>query len=217
MTARLEGGVARLRAASLRIAAVLALTFAASLLVMSAVARADGLELCAGYSGCSRGAFTTNGYQNAAGQSWWRMYAGINCTNYAAYVESQLYGVPEPALLLGDAYQWAANAASAGIPVNQTPTVGSVAVWAADAPGMGGFGHVAVVEAVGPGASYIDVSQSGMGTATDGFEWEQISRGPAWEPWPSSFIHFQGPAVPGTMPPPGQRVGGAQLTAAGGY
>jgi surface antigen len=217
MTARLEGGAARLRAASWRTAAVLVLALAASLISMSTSARGDGFELCAGYSGCSTGSYTTNGYQNAAGQSWWRMYAGINCTNYAAYVESQVYGVPAPPVLLGNAYQWAASAASAGIPVNQTPTVGSVAVWAADAPGMGGLGHVAVVEAVGPHDSYIEVSQSGMGTATDGYEWEQISRGASWEPWPSSFIHFQGPAVPGTLPPPGQRVGGAQLTLAGGY
>lgn len=209
--------MARLRAAGWRLAAALAITLAAALSLAPAGAQADGFVLCAGYTGCSSGSFTTNGYQNAAGQSWWRMYAGVNCTNYAAYVESQIFGVPEPSLLLGNAYQWAPSAAAAGIPVNQTPTVGAVAVWAAGAPGMGGFGHVAVVEAVGPGASYIDVSQSGMGTAADGYDWERISRGASWEPWPSSFIHFQGPGVPGTVPPAGQRVGGAQLSAAGGY
>ena len=94
------------------------------------------------------------------------MYPGINCTNYAAFVESQVYGVPTPGVLMGDAYQWADRAAEAGIPVDDTPTVGSVAVWGADAPGMGGYGHVAVVESVGPDGSYIDVSQSGMGTRT---------------------------------------------------
>ena len=144
------------------------------------------------------------------------MYPGINCTNYAAFVESQVYGVPTPSLLMGDAYQWGDRATEAGIPVDQTPTVGSVAVWGSDAAGMGGYGHVAVVEAVGPNGSYIDVSQSGMGTQEDGYDWEHIPRtGGSWEPWPSSFIHFAGPGIPGTVPHLGHRIAGAELTMAG--
>lgn len=181
------------------------------------VARADPSQLCAGYTPCNGAGFTTHGYEHAAGQSWWSMYAGINCTNYAAFVESQVYGVPTPRLLLGDADQWGEHAAEAGIPVDPTPTVGSVAVWGASAPGMGGYGHVGVVEAVGPGGSYIDVSQSGMGTANDGYNWERVYRdNSSWESWPGSFIHFSGTGIPSALPHAGARVPGAVLVAAGG-
>ncbi|HEX3802985.1 MAG TPA: CHAP domain-containing protein [Solirubrobacteraceae bacterium] len=186
-------------------------------LCSAAAARADGLELCAGYAGCTATGFSTHDYEYAADESWWSMYAGDNCTNYAAYVESQAYGVPTPGIELGDADQWGVRAAEAGIPVDATPTVGAVAVWGADAPGMGGYGHVAVVEAVAPDGSYIDVSQSGMGTSDDGYDWEQIDRdGSSWEPWPGSFIHFAGPAIPGTLPQAGLRIAGAGIAVSGG-
>ncbi len=219
MTPTLEGGQGRRRAATGRgLTLIVALAAAAclSLTQLAGVARADGGQLCDGYAGCSAGAFTVHGYQSAAASSWWRMFPGVNCTNYAAFVESQVYGVPAPAALLGNAYQWAASAAAAGIPVDNTPTVGAVAVWAAGGAGIGSLGHVAVVEAVGPGGSYIDISQSGIGSATDGYDWQQIARGSSsWEPWPTSFIHFQGPGIPGTLPPPGQRVAGAEPIMAG--
>ena len=144
------------------------------------------------------------------------MYPGDNCTNYAAYVESQVYGVPTPDYLLGDGGQWGDRAALEGVPVDGTPSVGAVAVWDADAPGMGGYGHVAVVEAVAADGSSIEVSQSGMGTADNGYDWQRISRdSPSWEPWPSSFIHFSGLAVPDTLPQAGQRIAGAQIVVPG--
>lgn len=220
MTPELEGGLGRSRAALAARATLLLAVLAAALgmlgLQTSRSARADGSQLCAGYSACNTAGFTTHGYETMAGQSWWSMYPGINCTNYAAYVESQVYGVATPPLLLGDAYQWGERAAQAGIPVNGTPSVGAVAVWGAGAPGMGGFGHVAVVEAVGPHDSYIDISQSGMGAVNDGFDWERIYRGGgSWEPWPDSFIHFSGPGIPRTLPHLGVRVAGAEFTIPG--
>jgi surface antigen len=203
--------------AAARRVAIIATALCAFALCSSGAARADNALLCAGYSSCSLPGLTTHGYQNAADQSWWSMYAGINCTNYAAYVESQIYGVPTPGLLLGDADQWSARAAEAGIPVDETPTVGSVAAWGADANGMGGYGHVAVVEAIGPGGDYVDVSQSGMGTANDGYTWERVYRdGSSWESWPSSFIHFAGSSTTTVLPDAGSRVPGAELVAAGG-
>jgi surface antigen len=180
------------------------------------LARADESMLCGGYGGCSAGSFSTHDYQYAADESWWAMYPGNNCTNYAAYVESQVFGVARPSLLLGDADQWGLRASEAGVPVDATPTVGSVAVWGSDAPGMGGYGHVAVVEAVAPDGSYIDVSQSGMGSADDGYDWERVYRdGGSWESWPGSFIHFSGPGIPGTLPRAGMRVAGAELVMPG--
>jgi len=179
-------------------------------------ARGDTAERCGGYTACASVPFTTHGYENAAGVSWWSMYPGVNCTNYAAFVESQVYGVATPGVLMGDAYQWASRATDVGIPVDDTPAVGSVAVWGADSPGMGGYGHVAVVESVGPDGSYIDVSQSGMGAQADGYDWERIARaGGSWESWPTSFIHFAGPGIPGSVPQAGHRIQGAELTMAG--
>ena len=221
MTRLGEGGLRPPRAAtagrvSLRLA-LLGAVLCACVQWSAGPARADTSQLCAGYAPCSAAGLATHGYGRAAGQSWWSMYAGINCTNYAAFVESQAYGVPTPGVLLGDAYQWGERAAEAGIPVDETPTVGAVAVWGAGAPGMGGYGHVGVVEAVGPNGTYIDVSQSGMGTADDGYDWERVYRdNSSWESWPSSFIHFSGSAMPTTLPRAGSRVPGAELVAAGG-
>jgi surface antigen len=171
-------------------------------------ARADGLELCSGYAACSVAPYTTHGYPAAEKTSWWRMYPGNNCTNYVAFVESQVFGVSDPSYLLGDAYQWAATAAANGVSVDTTPTVGAVAFWGSHALGMGRYGHVAVVEAVGPDDSYVDVSQSGMGRADDGYNWERIyAAGSAWETWPDEFIHFvpvpaPAPAATPAGPPP---------------
>jgi surface antigen len=157
----------------------------------------EGVLLCSGYTACSTDGFTTNGYAANEKTSWWRMYPGDNCTNYVAYVESQVFGVTEPTYLLGDADQWAANAGANGVPVDNTPTVGSVAFWGAGTVGMKRYGHVAIVEAVGPNDSYIDVSQSGMGKSDDGYDWERIYAGSTvWEPWPNSFIHFPGANIP---------------------
>jgi surface antigen len=185
--------------------------------LIATAANADGFDLCSGYAACSTAGFTTHYYESSAGESWWRMYPGDNCTNYAAFVESQVYEVPEPDFQLGDGGQWGYRAAEYGIPVDQTPTVGSVAVWDEGTPGMGGYGHVAVVEDVAPDGSYIDVSQSGMGTSDDGFDWERIyASGGSWEPWPSSFIHFAGAAIPGTLPShAGMHIAGAGLLLAG--
>lgn len=220
MSPQVEGGLRLPRRGSSAVRATLLLVAGAlAVLVLSfpGSARADNSLLCAGYPGCSTPGYTTHGYEYAAGQSWWSMYAGINCTNYAAYVESHVYGVPTPGVLLGDADQWGEHAGAAGIPVDQTPTVGSVAVWSAGAPGMGGYGHVAVVEAIGSDGSYIDVSQSGMGTANDGYTWERVYRDDSsWESWPSSFIHFSGAGVPNALPKAGARVPGAELVSVGG-
>lgn len=214
MTPAFEGGLGQPRPvrsrAAARLLVVIAATLATLCLHFIGVARADGSELCDGYGACNAGMFTTHGYESASSQSWWAMYPGVNCTNYVAYVESQVFGVASPPLLLGDAYEWPARAAEAGIPVDQTPSLGAVAVWGADASGMGGYGHVAVVEAVATDGSYIDVSQSGMGVANDGFDWERVYRdGRSWEPWPSSFIHFSGPEVPGNWVQLGIRMAGA--------
>ena len=147
-------------------------------------------EVCGGYSGCSASGHTTHGYEAHAGASYWGMEGGNECTNYAAYVESAVYGAPTPAYNLGDADAWAVNAAAHGVTVNDVPSVGAVAEWNGGEPGLPLPGHVAVVEAVGPDDSYIVVSQQHMEVA-DGYDWELIRAGSqAWESWPDQFIHF---------------------------
>lgn len=179
--------------------AVAALLTLALLPITTSTASAVGTPstLCSGYQGCAQGNFTTHGYQNASGESYWTMYAGNNCTNYVAYVESKAFEVPSPTYSLGNAGQWAAAAAQHNVVVNHTPSVGAVAEWAGGSPGIPAPGHVAVVEEVGPSDSYIVISQQHM-IGADGYDWVRIMRsnsGNQWEEWPTNFIHFPIPAT----------------------
>jgi hypothetical protein len=54
----------------------------------SVTATAGSAEVCGGYAACSGNGYTTHGYENASGASYWTMDAGNECTNYVAYVES---------------------------------------------------------------------------------------------------------------------------------
>ncbi|MBA8793730.1 surface antigen [Friedmanniella endophytica] len=81
--------------------------------------------------------------------SYWRMYAGHNCTNYVAYrltlagVKNPPWGYPG-----GSAWQWRAGAKKKGFAVNTTPAVGAVMQWGRNTPGGGSSGHVVYVEQV---------------------------------------------------------------------
>ena len=157
----------------------------------SSSASADSFEVCSGYGACSVNGYTTHGYEAHAGVSYWNMDAGNQCTNYVAYVESAVYGVPTPGYNLGNGGDWAANAAAHGVMVNNVPTVGAVAEWNGGEPGLPPPGHVAVVEAVGPDDSYIVISQQHIAADPGGYDWMQIAAGSqSWEPWPDHFIHF---------------------------
>jgi surface antigen len=165
----------------------------------ASAAVAPSVRLCAGWAACGALGDSSHGYGGWENGSFWRMFAGDNCTNYAAFVESAVYGVAEPSYLLGNGGQWAATAAAHGVTVNDVPAVGAVAEWDGGAPGMGPAGHVAVVEQVGPG--YIVISQQAIGSDPDGYDWTRINAGfPAsdWQEWPDHFIHFAGTsAAPG--------------------
>src|SRR5579863_10271023 len=181
--------------------------------------------LCQGWGGspvagqldpCSVVPYATHNYENHWAQSYWNGPAvqdtapdgvGANCTNYAAYVEQTVYGVPTPSPALPvNATDWPAGAQKDGFAVNQTPTVGSVAQWYAnDNNGViGTDGHVAIVEAVGPNASYIVISQDNWHTDTSYYGWAKILNEadiPGAQPWPDNFIHFRsgGPAAAATL------------------
>jgi surface antigen len=155
---------------------------------------------------CSVAPYTTHNFQNEYTTSYWGMPpdqntapggAWADCTNYVAFVESTVYGVPAPKPALPvKAADWKNGAQADGFTVNQTPTVGSVAQWYSnDNDGViGADGHVAIVEQVGPNDSYIVISQDNWHTDTDYYGWAKIlneSATPGAEPWPDNFIHFR--------------------------
>ncbi|HEV2371796.1 MAG TPA: CHAP domain-containing protein [Streptosporangiaceae bacterium] len=102
----------------------------------------------------------------------------------------------------GDAGNWAAYARSAGVPVNGTPTPGSIAQWnfGSDS-GQFPVGHVAYVTAVFPDGS-VDLAQYNL--RDDGLfstlhlpahsgAWDTSNgHSPFWVPWPDNFIHING-------------------------
>jgi surface antigen len=198
-----SGALSRLRRAATGMATITALTGGTLVLGGASPALAGpgpdtaaaSTVVCAGWAACDARGDSSHGYGSHEGTMFWRMYAGNNCTNYAAYAESTAFGAAAPSYLLGNAGQWAASAAAHGVPVNGVPAVGAVAEWDGGAPGMGPAGHVAVVEQVGPGGSYIVISQQAIGSDPDGYDWTRINAGaPAsqWQEWPSHFIHFAG-------------------------
>ena len=146
-----------------------------------------GTTLCSGnsYSVCTGAGYTDHGYAANSGNSYWGMDTGHNCTNYVAYVEQAVNGVPAPNYLLGNADQWYSNASANGVITNGTPAKGSVAWWG-DAAWNGSQGHVAYVESVNSDNS-ITVSEDAYPSGP--FDWMTIPQGDPH--WPGGFIHFK--------------------------
>jgi hypothetical protein len=166
--------------------------------VGAGTARAAGIRLCDGYAACTAAGYPSHGYGVHQDTSYWMMSAGDECTNYTAYVEQTEYGVKAPPYVVGDGGAWAQTASAHGVVVDHTPTVGAVAEWDDGTDGIGGPGHVGVVERVGWSGDHIrwiDISQQHIDDDTDGYDWERIyahSAPSEWEPWPSNFIHYPG-------------------------
>jgi surface antigen len=161
--------------------------------MMPGAAQVPSSILCTGYAACAAGGHSNYGYATAGGRSYWAMSAGDECTNYVAYVESAEFLAPAPRFGLGNAGQWASAAASHGVTVNNVPAVGAVAEWDAGSFGIGGEGHVAVVQKVGPRDTYIVISQQHNSSDVNGYDWTRINAGfpsDSWQSWPSHFIHF---------------------------
>jgi surface antigen len=160
--------------------------------ISAAPAQADS-PLCSGYDGCRNAGYPNAGYQAHSATMYWRMFAGHNCTNYAAYrmVRSGMRNV-RPWDGPGNAEYWGLY--KRGI-TDTTPRVGAVAWWKANVPGAGSSGHVAYVEQV-VSANAIIVSQDSWGGT---FSWARINR--ADGRWPSGFIHFNDVRLQSTAPP----------------
>ncbi len=163
---------------------VAALLLSLLALVPSAPAQATSTYLCTGYSACAAKGYSSAGYAAASDRMYWRMYAGHNCTNYAAYRMIKA-GLPteRPWSGSGMAYNW--GIANADI-TDQTPTVGSIAWWKRNSGGVGSSGHVAYVERV-ISPTEIVISEDSWG---GDFSWRYIVKGSG--SWPSGgFIHFK--------------------------
>jgi surface antigen len=122
------------------------------------------------------------GYASANNKMYWRMYAGHNCTNYAAY-RMVASGLPNtrPWSGGGNATYWGTSVPSL---TDKVPTVGAVAWWKANTGPAGSAGHVAYVERV-VSATEIVISQDSWG---GDFSWATVTK--ASGNWPSGFIHF---------------------------
>ena len=158
---------------------MLAVALAACVLAggaVSAQATTDVTTLC--YSG-GFNCVSETGY---VGQQTWSEYdAGHNCTNYAAY-RLAWDGSADPGNL-GDAADWARNAAAKGFQVDGIPSVGSIAQWDAGAAQVGKQGHVGYVEEVNSSDIVVSADAFGGGTSV-----KRYARAGTY--WPSNFIHI---------------------------
>jgi surface antigen len=149
--------------------------------------------LCSGYQGCAAAGYGDGGYKQASSKMYWRMYAGHNCTNYAAYRLIQS-GMPDvrPWEGNGNASNW--GVAMSAI-TDQAPSVGAIAWYKPHVTPAGSNGHVAYVEQVISDTEII-VSEDYWG---GDFYWRRITKSGGG--WPSGFIHFNDRVVQPTSPP----------------
>lgn len=123
-----------------------------------------------GYANAFNGG-TSAGNRNTFGQ----------CTWYAYERRLQL-GMPLAPVVWGNAYSWDDTARSLGYLVDGNPTVGAVM------QNDGGYGHVAIVEAVNPGVS---VTISEMNAYRFGGGWNRVGHGDiSWSEATSGYYRY---------------------------
>ncbi|GAB2454638.1 hypothetical protein GCM10027062_38860 [Nocardioides hungaricus] len=149
--------------------------------------------LCYGFKDCTAKGYSNAGYAKNIKTMWWRMYAGHNCTNYAAYrmVKS---GLPNtrPWDGPGNATYWGTQMPRI---TDDVPRVGAIAWWKANTGPAGSAGHVAYIEQVISEDEFI-VSQDSWG---GDFSWAVITRGSG--NWPSGIMHFNDVPMVNAAPP----------------
>ena len=172
------------RAAGALVAAVTMMMTLGVVMATPADAAASSTTLCKGFKSCAAKSRSSAGYAPVHRRSFWSMRAGHNCTNYVAYRLTHGRTVPRPPGA-NDSGTWGTAARTAGIPVNRTPKVGSVAWWKPRYHGASKGGHVAYVEAVRSDGSIV-ISEDHLGGT---FMWRVLKR--KGSAWPSGFIHFK--------------------------
>lgn len=183
---------------------------AGGLAAIPAPASATVTTLCTGYTGCAKAGMGDAGYSKVSGKMYWRMYAGHNCTNYAAYRMIKA-GLPNtrPWSGGGNATYWGTSMKSI---TNATPRVGSIAWWKAGVSPAGSSGHVAYVERVVSATEIIVSMDSWHGD----FSWARVTK--ATKGWPSGFVHFKDVQILNSAAPKitGTAKVGSSLTASAG-
>jgi len=165
---------------------------AGTLVVGVAPASADSAYLCRGYVACDALGMSSHGYSDKAKKSYWRMYPGHNCTNYAAYLMIKAgRSKTRPWKGNGNANGWGHGVKKS---LDKTPAVGAIAWWDAKKNGAGAAGHVAYVEAV-ISPTQIIVSEDNYG---GDFDWRVITT--SGSGWPTGFIHFKDAKGAGSVP-----------------
>ncbi len=122
-----------------------------------------------------------SGYAANMSKSYWSMYGGHNCTNYAAYRLTK-NGVARPSYNLGGAKTWAERAKAHGVPVTKTPARGSIGVW-------DGKNHLVYVEEVGNG--YLITKEDNYPGYWSKGMFRTLKVYPGDRNYPQRFIHFE--------------------------
>jgi surface antigen len=185
------GRLPRLRRAALT--ATLLTTVGTGLVALPAPAEASITTLCSGYASCAAKGMGNAGYSSANHTSFWRMFSGHNCTNYAAYRMTRA-GMPNarPWTGGGNATNWGVKESRI---TNGVPRVGAIAWWKAGVEPAGSAGHVAYVEKV-ISANEVIVS---MDSWNGDFSWARFTKSGGG--WPSGFIHFRDVPLHATAAP----------------
>lgn len=144
--------------------------------------------MCKGFTACTSAGYSNAGYAAVYKQSFWYMYSGHNCTNYAAY-RLQQRGIADFITAgHGNATDWGSQATAKGIAVNKnTPQPGDIAWW--DSTKISPVGHVAYVESVNVSAGTFIVSED---NSSSDFDWRTYRLSEV-----SGFIHT---STMGTIP-----------------
>jgi surface antigen len=162
------------------VGAIVATLLGAATLTLAPAAQASSTTLCTGSIPCLLLGHSDAGYALVSVASYWNQTPGHNCTNYVAYRLSHGGRLVARPPGTGSAWTWGEAARTAGVPVDDSPTVGAIAWWPASSSTPG---HVAYVEEVMSDGSVL-VSEENL---TSDFKWRHMTRGTGW---PSGFIHY---------------------------
>ena len=158
-------------------------------------ASAEPTQLCYSTTYTCDQQYGNTGY---AGQTVWGFPGAPgtphNCTTYVAW-RLQQNGMARPPFKLGNATDWATNAAKNGVLVNGIPAVGSIAQWYSDTNwASDSSGHVGYVVAVSSGAITVVSDNYPFTSANTGIYYPghmDTYSFPVGSPdWPNNFIHF---------------------------
>jgi surface antigen len=167
-------------------------------------------HLCQGFKKCAKAGWSGHGYLKERNITHWGARAGINCTNYAAYMlnsRGRLTAMPEGTR---DARTWAAAARKSGHTVTGRPRAGDIAYWTpSKSRNIGVKGHVGYVERVNRNGSIVLSHDNWNKT----FVVTRLKRRSTM--WPTGFIRYAASdgSPAGTLRSVGSA--GRQLTIAG--